>query len=243
MSWRNFIADAMKLPPPPEPPPGEGRVMLFRAAPSYYRFRLFLWVWKQISTGIGLIAGIVFLQRFLDWRDWPPAIQNVVIAGEVFAWVTFVLQIPFSWMIMRLDYELRWYIVTDRSLRIREGILRVKEKTMAFANIQNIAVRQGPVQRLLGVADVEVRNAGGGGSSDASSSGGSHHEPMHVGYFRGVDNAAEIRDLLREGVRKQRNTGLGDPDDPEETIEREDPLIPALEILEHARASRAALQS
>jgi hypothetical protein len=37
---------------------------------------------------------------------------------------------------------------------------------------------------------------------------------MHVAYFRGVDNAEAIRDLLREGVRRQRDAGLGDPDEP-----------------------------
>jgi len=114
-----------------------------------------------------------------------------------------------------LDFELRWYIVTDRCLRIREGIVNVKEKTMTFANIQNLTVRQGPLQRLLGIADVEVRNAGGGGAAEQSSDG---HlgEQVHVGYFRGLDNADEVRDTIMAGVRRQRSAGLGDHDDHEE---------------------------
>ncbi len=36
---------------------------------------------------------------------------------------------------------------------------------------------------------------------------------MHLGYFRGVDNAIEIRDLVLEQMRGRRDSGLGDPDE------------------------------
>jgi uncharacterized membrane protein YdbT with pleckstrin-like domain len=109
---------------------------------------------------------------------------------------------------------MRWYIVTDRSLRIREGILRVREMTLTFANVQNITVRQGPLQRILGLADVVVRTAGGGGSSETHGGGGTVGESMHVGKLRAVDNAVEVRDLILERLRRWRDSGLGDPDDP-----------------------------
>jgi hypothetical protein len=64
---------------------------------------------------------------------------------------------------------------------------------------------------------------------------GSHD--MHIAYFRGVDNAEEIRDLLLEGVRMQRNTGLGDPDEQE----RDDEVrAAATELVREAHALRAA---
>lgn len=217
--------------------------MIFRAAPNYFRFRFVMWIVSQISAVLGLLVGLAFIQRLLAWEDAPEFVATLAIIGEVLAWLTWLIQIPFSWMVMRLDYELRWYIVSDRSLRIREGILRVREKTMAFANIQNIAIRQGPLQRLLGVADVEVRNAGGGGSAESSSKGKSHAEPMHVGYFRGVANANEIRDILREGVKSQRDAGLGDPDEShDDKASGADPLVPARQILEDLKAARRAIQ-
>lgn len=114
---------------------------------------------------------------------------------------------------------------------------------MALANIQHIAIKQGPLQRMLGIADVEVRNAGGG-SSPAGAKGqeGMHHEPAHVGYFRGVDCAEEIRELLREGVRRQRDGGLGDPDEPVHAAASSDAtLAEARRLLEAARAVRAVL--
>ncbi|HYR27692.1 MAG TPA: PH domain-containing protein, partial [Thermoanaerobaculia bacterium] len=67
-------------------------------------------------------------------------------------------------------------------------------------------------------------------------------EPMHVAYFRGVDNAEEIRDLLREGVRRQRDAGLGDPDEPAHTAGPADDGLhaAAMVLLEEARALRRA---
>lgn len=54
---------------------------------------------------------------------------------EMLGLVLIVLQAPLIYTLARLDYELRWCIVTDRSLRIREGIASVRESTMTFANI------------------------------------------------------------------------------------------------------------
>jgi uncharacterized membrane protein YdbT with pleckstrin-like domain len=113
--------------------------------------------------------------------------------------------------VLRLDYELRWYMVTDRSLRIRSGIWRVQEMTMSFANLQHITMSQGPLQRLLGIADVRVQSAGGGGGGADHSHG--QHRSLHTGFFHGVENAPEIRDLILERLRQFRETGLGDPDE------------------------------
>ena len=74
--------------------------------------------------------------------------------------ILYLIQIPITYAMARLDYELRWYIVTDRSLRIRAGLWSLQESTMSFANLQQVEVRQGPLQRLLGIADVRVQSAG-----------------------------------------------------------------------------------
>ena len=148
----------------------------------------------------------------------------------------FIVQIPFSLAKARLDYEMRWYIVTDRSMRLREGIFGVREMTFTFANVQNIAIRQGPLQRLLGIADVVVRTAGGGGGSTEQGEYQHAGKPMHVGTLRAVDNAEMVRDLILERLRRLRDAGLGDPDDRHPAVEvlRD----AARELLEAARALR-----
>jgi membrane protein YdbS with pleckstrin-like domain len=247
-----LVIRTMKVPPPPVPPPGAGRPIVFRAADNFFKLRLVEWSFKQLGALFGLFAGLAFVRQLPHWVD-NPAIISLAYYMEIFGWITFIAQIPFTFAALQLDFKLRWYIVTDRTIRIREGIFTIREKTMALANIQNMSIKQGPLQRLLGVADVEVRTAGGGGGAAGQSS--QHQgEAMHVGYFRGVSNAAEIRDLLREGIRRQRSSGLGDPDEPVEQRDESGEALPdtptasstsleaAHELLAEARLLRAALQ-
>lgn len=124
----------------------------------------------------------------------------------------FLVQMLITYAIVRLEFEQHWYIVTDRSLRIRTGILRLQESTMSFANLQQVEIRQGPLQRFLGLADVCVRSAGGG-DPGAGAKGHGQETSLHMGVFEGVGNAVEIRDLIIERLRRFREAGLGDPED------------------------------
>ncbi len=235
MSWRETVLRVMRVPPTPAPPPGSPP-RVFRAAPNFYALRLIRWALTQVLAVAGLLWAIYFVSWVAGTKT-PKLVVWFLQASEVFAWTVFVAELGFGWMVVRLDYEMRWYMLSDRAIRIREGIATVREKTIALANIQNIAIRQGPLQRFLGIADVEVKTAGGGGSSSDMEGGRKHAEPMHVGYFRGVDNAEEIRDLLREGVRRQRDTGLGDPD---EAVDH-GVAAAADDLLREARALRAVV--
>src|SRR6185436_16175660 len=152
-----FVERMLRIPPPPGPPAGaHDSIRIFRGAPGLYRYQLLVWLGKQIGTGIGLFGGIAVLSIV----HFPYKVLLDVL--ETIGLVTYLVALPFTYLMVHLDYQLRWYIVTDRSLRIREGLLKVAERTMSFANIQNIAVHQGPLQRLLGIADLEVHSAGGG---------------------------------------------------------------------------------
>lgn len=234
MSWRETTLRLLRVPPTPEPPPGSPP-RVFRAAPNYFKLRLIRFALTQLLAIGGLLWAIFFVGWVADTKT-PRFIVWLLQAGEVIGWTVFVFELILGWMLVRLDFEMRWYMLSDRAIRIREGIATVREKTVALANVQNIAIRQGPLQRYLGIADVEVKTAGGGGkSSEMETKKGS--EPMHVAYFRGVANAEEIRDLVREGVRIQRNAGLGDPDEEEDHAESA-----VAEVLREARALRVLVE-
>jgi len=154
-----------------------------------------------------------FKQMLVQAALWLPPWAFPIIWLIKFSGIgLYLAQIPVTYAIRRLDYELRWYMVTDRSLRIRHGVWKVSESTMSFANIQQVVVSQDPIQRLLGLSDVKVQSAGGGGGG-----GDKHDHPgrddMHLGLFHGVTNAAEIRDLILERLRRFRESGLGDPEE------------------------------
>ncbi len=183
-------------------------------------------------------------------RITPPKVFFWIKIAEAFGLAVFVLQFFWSLGSLWLDYTQRWYMVTDRSLRLRWGIMKIQETTMSFANLQQVTVKQGPLQRLLKLADVEVRSAGGG-------SGGNDHQQedeMHRSVFHAVENASEIRDLILARLKRFRQAGLGEPDDggdhDEETAEIAVPELPAdavtvtaaTAVLAEVRALREALR-
>lgn len=236
MSVEDFVSRLMLVPPQPKPPIGSRVLVIFRAAPNFFKYNMVGWLLGQLVALAGLIFALFFFSG-VNWGTDDVWVVRMIQMLELVAWIGFIVQIPLTFFMRKLDYKLRWYIVTDRSLRIREGIGRVRERTMTFANIQNISVHQGPLQRLLGIADVEVKSAGGGASSPAEGKHAGGGEDLHSAKFRGVDNAAEIRDLIREQVRKHRDSGLGDPDDVVHAVGSR----PAGSTLETASAARILL--
>lgn len=238
---REWLLRALRVPANPRVPEG-GAIRVFRAAAAFFKYRLSLWGLGQLGAVAGLVGGLVGISYIMPHVNHPVPLFLLQLA-EAFAWITFLIQLPFSLLVLRLDFDMRWYILSDRSLRIREGILTVREKTMTFANIQQISIRQNPLQRLLGIADVQVRTAGGG-SSGGQSGKGEVGEAMHEAYFRGVDNAEEIREAIRERVRLHRDAGLGDPDEPEPDFGprgESEAVAAAYELLEEVRGLRRVL--
>jgi uncharacterized membrane protein YdbT with pleckstrin-like domain len=241
MSGRERLLALLRLPPPPTPPRGDEQVRVFRAAPNYFRYRVMVWLATQAGAGIGLIFGVLTVLGGAP-DVVPPAVAVgpftiprggllvLIRMGEVVAVAAYLVQLVVTGILLRLDFEQRWYMVSDRSLRIREGLLKVEEKTMTFANVQQMAIRQNPVQRWLRIADLEVRSAGGGKAGQDQQS----RLDQHVGYFRGLADPAQIRDAIRERMKRHADAGLGDPDDP---ADRRDPsATPGLAALASAAA-------
>jgi len=162
---------------------------------------------KRVRVGGWTTFKRSMIQLALVIPPWAfPLIWALKIAGIV----AYLVQVPFTYAIMRLDFEMRWYVVTDRSLRIRTGVWNVQEITMSFANLQQVEISQGPLQRLLGLGDVKVQSAGGG---DTAPGQHGQHDSLHVGHFHCVNNAHEIRDLIQARLRHFRESGLGDPEE------------------------------
>lgn len=236
---KSWLLRVLRVPPEPKPPEGGRVIRVFRAAPNYLRMKLVLWALKQLAALAGLVGGLVFVNAMLGTVSNPWARLGLT-AAEVLAWALFLAQLPFSLAVVWLEFDLRWYILSDRSLRIREGILSVREKTLTFANIQQISLHQNPLQRLLGIQDVQVSTAGGG-AGGGKHGGESMGESMHEAYFRGVDNAEEIRNAIKERVRMHRDAGLGDPDEPAPSLPAPDVRAAALELRDEMRALRGAM--
>ncbi len=217
---------------PPEPPSGShGEVQIYRASTRFLTYRLLVF-WIIISLNWLVPWGILLVS--LIEREVAP-----LIIAIVYACVLFVIQLCVYFAI-RIDYDMRYYIVTVRSLRIREGAFIVKEKTISFANVQNLRVVQGPIMRLFGIWHLKVDTAGGG-----SSTGEPTERVAHRVQMAGIDNAHEVRDRIRGHLRRYAaGTGLGDLDDRDD-----DAVVPVafdaavLEALRRLRKATSGLRA
>ena len=250
MTLRSRLLTFLRVPAAPSAPAGDDDVRIFRAAPNYFRYRVARWALGNLGGFFGIIAGVVFL-RSIPERYAQSGLMLIFTIIEIGAVLLFLIQAIWTLALLRLDFEQRWYLVSDRSLRIREGLVRMHEKTMTYANIQHVTIEQGPLQRILGIADVQVRTAGGGGGGGAGGHKDGHGmgDDMHVAYFRGVSNAEGISETIRERLRRHADAGLGDPDDvhaalPNTSQTTDTSLLDAARALEHeALALRRSLTS
>jgi len=236
----------LKVPAEPKPPEGTAEsVRVFRAGRNFYYWRLLQWAALQLGIGL-LVAGAFLGPKLVKKPPKKPPPAWLVMAWDVMgagAMGLFAATLPLTYFKQRIDYEMRWYIVTDRCLRVRSGIWSVSELTMTFANVQDIRISAGPLQRLLGLADVKVTSAGGGGGSEQL-------ETAHMAVFAGVDCAEAICDLIIGRLREYRDAGLGDPDDkqrhaaggPERAATVGATLVAAQLVLAEARQLRAVLE-
>ncbi len=173
-------------------------VQAFRPAEGYLRYRkLFFW--------IGLVVVDVILTGI-----WLVVLYNYPVVGIVTApifWFWIIVPDIIVYIALHLRYDTTWYVLSDRTLRIRRGIWVINEVTITYENIQNVSVRQGPVQRYFGISDLVVQTAGGGG---AVGQHGEQNLSGHMGLLEGIDNPQEVRELIMNKWRAAKNAGLGD---------------------------------
>jgi membrane protein YdbS with pleckstrin-like domain len=264
----------LRLSERPDPPPGSGPTLeVFRASRRLFQLQAAGWTVRQGFTLLGILFSFAVLAAVegagegAHWvdevlehtpREWREIQRRLLaVSGglwayvRVFEWLAlafFTANLWLSWLLLRLDWEARWYMVSEESLRIREGLFRTHERTMTVANIQNLQVRRGPLQKLLGIADLEVHTAGGGGATKSAQSGDGHDD-LHVGRFRGIDDAEGLRDRIQAAMLRHRGSGLGDPDERHTHAPAAVPQEPGggllaacQEVLREARGLRMAVE-
>jgi membrane protein YdbS with pleckstrin-like domain len=197
--WASVVG-LFKVPEEPATLPAAGEpVRSLRPSPGYLRYLKFLF-W------VALIPGDVL--PLMAWAAVGLAMPVLGLALAPLFLALLVLPDVIAYVGIHLRYDTTWYVITDRSLRIRRGITTIHETTISFENVQNVEVHQGPLQRYFGIADVIVQTAGGGvvshGKGQTSSLG------AHMGILQGLDDAQEVRNQILASVERTRSAGLGD---------------------------------
>ena len=185
---------------PPTLPAMPGEVLqAFRPSPDYLRYSMmFFWISTVIYTGMVLVAWFAFSVAFplLGVGVLPVALLLIVVPTMV------------QYLSIHLSFDTTWYVLSQRSMRIRSGIWVIREATITFENIQNVTVESGPIERIFKIGNVVVDTAGGGGGQKGPH--GETTENLHRGELAGVSNATEIRKLILSRLNVSKFGGLGD---------------------------------
>ena len=184
---------------PPKLPAAEGEwIESFRPSEGFLRkLKLQFWI-VLVAIDIAIFVAWLVVLFVIPWLGLLLAIPALLIA---------VVPDIIAYVAIHLRYDTTWYVMSDRSLRIRRGIWIVHETTITFENVQNVNLLQGPLEQCFGIANLAVETAGGGASHDAKSG---QAASSHRGLIEGVSDAARIRDLILARVRRSRAAGLGD---------------------------------
>lgn len=193
-----ILRDWFRVPPEPPtlPAPAGGSLHSFRPSEGFRRYLSFqFWIFLLVLDGAILLA-------------WIALTVAMPVVGLVLAIPMFLVAVVpdiLAYIAVHLRYDTTWYVMSDRSIRLRRGIWIIQEVTITFENIQNVTVAQGPLQRYFGIADVTIQTAGGGGM-------GAHGAPLggHHGIIEGIADAERLRDTILEKVKSSRHAGLGD---------------------------------
>ncbi|MFC4541691.1 PH domain-containing protein [Halosolutus amylolyticus] len=105
----------------------------------------FVWLWIPIALVIGLSS-----------------VTDLVSA----AWAPFAAPLG---LLAGVGYGIAYYYrfeyaVTETTVDVASGVIARRSREIPYRRIQNVDVRQGVVQRLLGLAIVSIETAGGGNS-------------------------------------------------------------------------------
>jgi len=215
------LTDWFKVPAePPSLPALDGEAIeSFRPAAGFLRYMRFKFWLVFLLIDCALLVG------------WVVALAlSPLVALLLLLPLLLLIVVPdvLAYLAIQLRYDTTWYVLSDRRLRIRRGIMTITETTITFDNVQNVKLKQGPLQRHFGIGDLVVETAGGGQTSELEEEGGAH-----IGLIEGVADAQRIRDLILSRVRGETRA------DPAHAERWPEPHLTALREV-HSAATAAA---
>lgn len=96
---------------------------------------------------------------------------------------------PFVMLVLYFRYHSMRYRFDDHGVTKRWGVLMRREVHLTYARIQDIHVSSGPIQRWLGLADLQVQTASGSAGAELVIEGLPQHEAVRdflYGQMRGI---------------------------------------------------------
>lgn len=110
--------------------------------------------WASLSEPVlTALAGLVvlgWLDQVLPLNLW--AVRTVLVTG----WLALVVRL--AWRV--LQWREDWFIVTDRRMLIRKGLITRRVSMMPLMKVTDMSFTRPPVGRLVGYGEMVIESAG-----------------------------------------------------------------------------------
>ncbi len=101
-----------------------------------------------------------------------------------------LIGLPFLWKLVHLKHRLT-YILTDRRVLIKDGVLSVKTVSVPYDKITHISVKESFINRIsFNIGDITIHTAG--------------PTPIEIDLIK-VENPVKIKNLIEELIVKERS--------------------------------------
>src|SRR6187549_1314209 len=98
-----------RVPPEPHVPEGSrDSVRVFRAGQNYYKLLLV----KAALGYLGPLVALIVITAAASAPSIASAVRTVWVTLDMLAWAVLLASMVVTFLIVRLNYEMRWYIVT-----------------------------------------------------------------------------------------------------------------------------------
>lgn len=118
-----------------------------KAKKSWFLSRLIF----LIALACTLVSARQFAMKLAGYHLWVDVVMGAVL----------VLQLLNTFLYPQIEYRQWKYAVDEEKLEFSEGIYFIEHTIVPIERIQHIKIEQGPINRKLGLASIEIHTAGG----------------------------------------------------------------------------------
>lgn len=110
----------------------------------------------RISRGIGLFAGLLVCCGLRVTAGFIPMVRDNTWTVTLVLALLLLYKLAGLFLYPVIEYRQWGYFITEDKVDIRHGIYFITNTIIPIIRIQHITVKQGPVNRKLGLYDVEI---------------------------------------------------------------------------------------
>lgn len=119
------------------------------------------WFIGRTITAIILLGIILGVKYFLKYQIKVQWINKYELYINIFVTIILIGLLLNIFIYPIFEYKQWRYIITEDKIDFSEGIYFIKRTIIPVSRIQHIKVNEGPINRFLKLADIEIVTAGG----------------------------------------------------------------------------------